>query len=90
MELDSDTAWQSGLYDEAHRFASSCATFRDTNPSDRPALREVMVTLATELWDRSFSQSEIRSAFEAALADLPRYAAGEERRGDRERQQNSS
>jgi hypothetical protein len=35
-------------------------------------------TLMTELWDRSFSQSEIRAAFEAALADMNRYAAGEE------------
>ena len=34
----------------------------------------------TELWDRNFSQSEIQTAFEAAISDMPRYAAGEERR----------
>jgi len=34
----------------------------------------------TELWDRNFSQSEIRTAFEVAISDMPRYAAGEERR----------
>jgi SOS response regulatory protein OraA/RecX len=36
--------------------------------------------LMTELWDKGFSQSEIREAFNAAVADMPRYAAGEERR----------
>jgi hypothetical protein len=44
-----------------------------------------MNDLMTELWDNGFSQSETRSAFEKAFADMPRYAAGEERRGDRER-----
>ena len=35
----------------------------------------------TELWDKGFSQSEISRAFEGAIADMPRYAAGEERNG---------
>ena len=39
-----------------------------------------MIYLMTELWDRGFSQTEIREAFEAALVDLPRYAEGIERR----------
>jgi hypothetical protein len=34
----------------------------------------------TELWDRNFSQTEIRTAFEEAIIDMPRYTAGEERR----------
>jgi hypothetical protein len=34
----------------------------------------------TALWDRGFSQSDIRSAFERAIAEMPRYAAGQERR----------
>lgn len=38
-------------------------------------------TLMTELWDNGFSQTEIRVAFEEAIRDLPRYAAGQERRG---------
>lgn len=36
--------------------------------------------LMTELWDKGFSQTEIRQAFNAAVTDMPRYAAGEERR----------
>ena len=39
-----------------------------------------MTHLMTELWDQGFSQTEIREAFEAALAAMPDYAAGEERR----------
>lgn len=35
----------------------------------------------TSLWDRGFSQSEIRNAFERAVAEMPQYTAGEERRG---------
>jgi hypothetical protein len=35
--------------------------------------------LMTELWDRNFSQTEIRAA-RSAIEDMPRYAAGEERR----------
>lgn len=34
----------------------------------------------TELSDRNFSQTEIRTAFEDAIKDMPRYASGEERR----------
>ena len=41
-------------------------------------LEQAINTLATELWDRGFSLTEIRQAFEAAAADLPRYAAGQE------------
>jgi hypothetical protein len=31
----------------------------------------------TELWDNGFSQSQIRTAFQAAIRDMPRYTAGE-------------
>jgi hypothetical protein len=34
----------------------------------------------TELWDKGFSQTEIREAFTAAVTDMARYATGEERR----------
>jgi hypothetical protein len=37
-------------------------------------------SLMTELWDRNFSQSEIQAAFQEAIKDMPRYAAGNERR----------
>ena len=36
--------------------------------------------LMTELWDHDFSQTEIRDAFTGALADIDRYADGQERR----------
>ena len=84
MPSEDEPPWESGWLAETHQFASRCATFRDTNPYKRPALEEIMIYLATELWDRRFSQSEIRSAFESALKGLPPYAAGGERRGDRE------
>ena len=44
------------------------------------ALEMVVNTLITEFWDQGFSQTEIRNAFTAALADMNRYAAGKERR----------
>ncbi len=47
---------------------------------DRDPLGPVINFLVTELWDRSFSRSEIRAAFNAALDDMNRYAAGQERR----------
>ena len=51
----------------------------DSDPhAEIPILDRAMSTLATELWDRCFSQTEIRTAFEQAIADLSRYAAGEE------------
>jgi len=51
------------------------------NPHHAAApLKHIINTLMTELWDRNFSQSEIRAALEAAINDMPRYAAGEERR----------
>jgi hypothetical protein len=43
-------------------------------------LGQIIQFLVTEFWDRSFSQSEIRAAFHRALADMNRYAAGQERR----------
>ena len=65
----------------AYNFGQACAKVRDANPSsENNALDAMINTLMTELWDRCFSQTEIRNAFEAALADMNRYAAGEERR----------
>jgi len=85
MSEDKEIPWEGRCLDEADKFASACAKLRDSNPYDRPALNTVIVDLVAELWDRFFSQTEIRTAFESALSGLPRYAAGEERRGDRER-----
>lgn len=44
-----------------------------------PLLPEAMKYLMTELWDRGFSQTEIRSAFDAAMLDMPSYAIDERR-----------
>jgi hypothetical protein len=45
---------------------------------EHPVLPQAINHLATELWDCCFSQTEIRTAFQEAIEDLPRYAAGEE------------
>lgn len=83
MTPEDEMPWEGRCLAEAHKFASRCVELKDSNPYDRPVLDEVMVDLMTELWDRGFSQTEIRTAFERARSHLPRYAAGEERRGDR-------
>lgn len=66
---------------EVHKLGGTLAAMHKTNPwPDNPLLPAAMNYLMTELWDRGFSQTEIRESFEAASADLPRYAASEERR----------
>jgi|GEM_PF-2535730 len=75
--------WQERQLSVTSDFAEHCAQLHDTNPFDQEALEAIAVFLATELWDRRFSQSEIKSAFETAVTRLVGYAAGEERWGDR-------
>jgi hypothetical protein len=66
----------------AWRFGQACAAFRDgPRFQQHPPLVLIVNTLMTELWDRGFSQTEIRHAFQDALSDMNRYAAGAERRG---------
>jgi hypothetical protein len=72
--------WQNQVLPAAWEFARKCADLGKSNPNE-PVLDFFMNTLMTELWDNGFSQSEIRTAFENAIADMPRYAAGEENRG---------
>jgi hypothetical protein len=73
--------WQSKLYDASYRLSVALRELHDTNPwPEQPVLKQAINTLATELWDRCFPLTEIREAFEAAAADLPRYAAGQELR----------
>ncbi len=84
MSDDDDDAWKSDWISASDAFAVQCATARDANPYERPALNEIMIFLATELWDRRFSVTEIKSAFEESVKLLVPYAAGEERRGDRD------
>jgi hypothetical protein len=78
-----DTPWEGRCLREAYNFASCCAELRSTSPYGRATLEEIMPDLMTELWDRGFSQSEIRAGFERALSELARYTAGEERRGEK-------
>jgi len=71
--------WQARLYEAVHRFSVELRALQNSNPwPDQPVLEQAINTLATELWDRCFSQTEIRSALVDAAADLPRYGAGEE------------
>jgi hypothetical protein len=85
MSNDPRDIWNGRYLSAGYEFAAQCAALRETNPFKHPALEEIIVYLATELWDQGFSQTEIRSAFEKAVSDLVPYAAGEERRGDSER-----
>jgi len=85
MAENDEIPWEGKCVDEAATFARKCAELKRTNPYDFPALDRLMNDLMTELWDNGFSQTEIRSAFETAVADIPRYGAGEERRGDKSR-----
>lgn len=80
----SEEPWEGRCYAAAHDFAVQCATLRDSNPYEPSALECVIIDLATELWDRGFSQTEIRRAFGIATGEtLTRYGAGEDRRDDK-------
>ena len=74
-------AWQTRFHDVIWKFGEDLSDLHRANPwPDSPLLLQAINHLMTELWDKGFSQSEIREAFNAAVADMPRYAAGEERR----------
>jgi hypothetical protein len=71
--------WQTRLYEASYRLSVALRELNDTNPwPENPVLEQAINTLATELWDRCFPLTEITEAFEAAAADLPRYAGGQE------------
>ena len=71
--------WQTRLHEASYRFSETVRELHDANPwPECPVLGQAINTLATELWDKCFSLSEIRKALELAAADLPRYAAGQE------------
>lgn len=68
-----------GAYKVAQELALACRHLKEGNtPSGADALGPVVNTLMTEFWDQGFSQTEIRTAFTNALADMNRYATGEE------------
>lgn len=69
--------WQTALHEAAYRFSVAVKELHETNPwPENEALDQAMNLVATELWDRCFSLTEITSALSDAAADLPRYAAG--------------
>ncbi|WP_068875147.1 MULTISPECIES: hypothetical protein [unclassified Phenylobacterium] len=68
-------------YAVAADLAARCRHLTDMKAAvSAHALDDVVNALMTEFWDQGYSQTEIRSAFLAAVADINRYAAGEERR----------
>lgn len=78
---DNDDVWQDRWMTEICQLGTALAEMEKQNPwPNIPLLPEAMKYLMTELWDRGFSQTEVRNAFNAATHDLPLYAAGEERR----------
>lgn len=71
--------WQSRWMDAVYQLAATLTDLDKANPwPKQPLLPQAMNYLITELWDRGFSQTQIRQAFEDAVADMPRYAAGNE------------
>ena len=65
----------------AESLAIQCRLLKEMNVSvSEGAIDQIVIYLMTELWDQGFSQTETRRAFLAALSDMDRYAAGEERR----------
>lgn len=80
--MTEEPSWEAQRDSAAWAFGQQCRDLKKSNPYDLIALDRLINTLMTELWDNGFSQTEIRSAFEQALADMPRYAAGLEKRSD--------
>jgi len=75
----------SAAYSVAADLANRCRQLQDEVRTknawvNKDILGSVVNALMTEFWDQCFSQTEIRNTFLDALADMNRYAAGEERR----------
>jgi len=80
--MAADLPWEGRYVAITHEFAQRCAELRASNPyGDIAALDAIMLFLATELWDLRFSRSEIEQAFRVAIERLPKYCAGQDRRG---------
>ena len=82
-EQNEESPWEGKCFEAASIFGRQCRELAASNPYGDlvDPLRNMINTLMTELWDNGFSQTEIRRAFDDAVHDMPRYAAGEERRG---------
>jgi hypothetical protein len=79
---DDDEPWELKVDKVSQEFGLRCAELYSSNPYAEQRLVRAMDTLVTELWDRGFSQTEIRNALVQADAQLLKYAAGEEQNGD--------
>ena len=78
-ERNADDQWQDRWMAEVYQLGVTLAAMQKDNPwPGDPLLPEAINYLMTELWDRGFSQTEIREALDAAIHNLPLYAAGEE------------
>jgi hypothetical protein len=81
-DLSDEERVRFGAYNIAADLALQCRRLRELGVStSENALDDVVNALMTEFWDQGFSQTEIRKAYMAALDDMNRYAAGQERRG---------
>lgn len=75
-EQAANDAWQTAFDEAASRFSVSLKELHQTNPRpETQVLAPAINLLATELWNRCFSMTEVTSALNDAAADLPRYAA---------------
>jgi len=86
-DSNQEVPWEVQLATASYNFGIRCRELHESNPYGEAlatTLQSIMTHLATELWDQCFSQSEIIAAFKKAIESLPLYAAGEERRGDRD------
>lgn len=81
QEQAANDALQTTFHEAAHQFSIVLKELHRTNPwPENRVLGPAINLLATELWDRCFSLTEISSALTDAAAELPRYAAGDELR----------
>ena len=80
ISKEDDLPWEGKCIDAAYEFGLRCAGLAVQNPHEGIQPLDLLIgALMTELWDRNFSQSEIRSAFEKAVVSLPGYAIQERR-----------
>jgi hypothetical protein len=65
------------------QFGTACRKLHDTNPWPKTSALDVMMDyVASDLWDRSFSMTEIRRAFQGALDGLATYSGGRDVKHD--------
>ncbi|MBW4038992.1 MAG: hypothetical protein HIU91_08995 [Acidobacteria bacterium] len=81
MMEDAGDVWQRRLNRVVYEFGRELAELHASNPWPESGVLDVaMAQLATEFWDRCFSQTEIRAAYGKAMAELKHYGAGSDRR----------